>query len=180
MINPVSGGLRFYQPVVQTPASTSAAPQERKNPKHEPDILAACRTGNLEWVKELLRENPDNINQDFMAGNKMECMVSPLYLTSQEGRKEVVEFLLENKADPNRQFIDGATPLLMASQNGHKKDVKLLLAKTSIQTFKLELSILGLFISPFASAAERSWSPAGFRRHLTALRPSVLLPRTPW
>ncbi len=131
MTSPVSHGQLFYQPVVQTPASTNAAPQERKNPKKEPEILAACRTGNLEWVKELLRGNPDYINQTFMAGNKMEFMVSPLYLASQEGRKEVVDFLLENKADKDSQFMNGATPLFIASQNGHKDIIALLLAQNA-------------------------------------------------
>ena len=127
MANPASRRSRFYQPVVQSSTkSTPASRQERKNPKNEPEILAACRTGNLGWVKELLKNNPDYVNQTFRAG-KAGDMVPPLYLAAQEGHKEVVTLLLKVNADPNWQCKDGTTALYMASQNEYKGVVGLLL-----------------------------------------------------
>ncbi len=127
MASPVPGGSLFCQPVMQASESSTATHQERKNPKGDPDILAACRTGNLAWVEELLRGNPGYINQTFMT-RVTSNMVTPLYLASQEGHEPVVEFLIQKSANPNISCReDGTTALMLASQNGHTDIVKRLL-----------------------------------------------------
>ncbi len=126
MANPISGRLFSYQSLGQTAKSPTTATQEYKPPKEEHEILAACRTGNLPRVKELLKSNPGYINQAFM-GRVTGEMLTPLYLASQEGHKEVVKFLLSVYADPNSQCDDGETALFSASGRGYDDIVTLLL-----------------------------------------------------
>ena len=53
---------------------------------------------------------------------------TPLYLAAAHGKKKVVELLLDNRADKEKQKNNGATPLYIAAQNGHTDTVTLLLA----------------------------------------------------
>jgi ankyrin repeat protein len=51
---------------------------------------------------------------------------SPLYYASYNGHTEIVELLLNSKADPNI-CCEGKSPLYYASYNGHTEIVELLL-----------------------------------------------------
>jgi len=51
-----------------------------------------------------------------------------LWIASQEGHDNIVELLLDNRADVNRPREDGVSPLFIASQEGHARIVELLLA----------------------------------------------------
>ncbi len=126
MTNSVSGGPRFYQPVVQTSEGPTAAHQGSKTSKDEHGILTACRTGNLVKVKELLENNPGYTNQTFRSGITGE-MISPLYVAAVQGHDEIVELFLKKNADPDFQRGDGNTALFIASLRGHNKVIKLVL-----------------------------------------------------
>lgn len=52
---------------------------------------------------------------------------TPLHLAALNGRKGIVEFLLNNKADINLADAQGCLPLHLASWNGHGDIVELLL-----------------------------------------------------
>jgi hypothetical protein len=56
----------------------------------------------------------------------LETGATPLYIASQNGRKDVVELLLRAGADKDKDTSDGCTPLYIASFNGHKDIVELL------------------------------------------------------
>ena len=47
------------------------------------------------------------------------CLSSPLYKAAERGHLDVVKFLLDHNADPNKaKTADGVTPLFVAAQNG--------------------------------------------------------------
>ena len=48
-------------------------------------------------------------------------------VASQDGHQQMVELLLNEKADPNIQHNDGTTALMVASEDGHQQVVELLL-----------------------------------------------------
>ena len=54
---------------------------------------------------------------------------TPLFIASQYGYKDVVEFLVDNGADVNKMNNDGKTPLMVASQNRYKDVVEVLVKK---------------------------------------------------
>jgi ankyrin repeat protein len=62
--------------------------------------------------------------------------VTPLILASQQGKLDVVEFLLDEGARVNDVMTDGKTALLMACKNGHTEIVKLLLGRKANQFLK--------------------------------------------
>ena len=62
--------------------------------------------------------------------------VTPLILASQEGKLEVVNFLLDKGARVNDVMTDGKTALLMACKNGHTEIVRILMAKGADQSLK--------------------------------------------
>ncbi len=136
----------FYQPATRTPAKTSAKPQERQNPYHEPDMLAACRTGNIGWVEELLVHNPGYENKLFRSGATGR-MAIPMYAASQCGHDKVVELLLQKGTNPNSQCMNGYTPLHMASLQGHTKIVQLLLQADAKPDISNNDGVTPLFIA---------------------------------
>ena len=59
-------------------------------------IHMAAMNGDLEKVKELVKENPDSISTTFGLAHW-----TPLHLAALDGHANVVEFLLANRADVN-------------------------------------------------------------------------------
>ncbi|KAJ8314574.1 LOW QUALITY PROTEIN: hypothetical protein KUTeg_006724 [Tegillarca granosa] len=53
---------------------------------------------------------------------------TPLHLSSEGGRVEVVKLLLSHEADSNKCITDGLTPLHLSSKDGHVEIVELLLS----------------------------------------------------
>ncbi len=86
------------------------------------EIHGAAEHGDLEKVKALLRENPDLVFGKTTNG------ATPLHSAAANGHKDVVEFLLANKADIDAVTNDGSTALHFAAANGHKDVVDFLLA----------------------------------------------------
>jgi hypothetical protein len=52
---------------------------------------------------------------------------SPLTYAAFSGRSEIVEYLLEHRADVDAPIDNGSTALMLAARNGHKKVVEVLL-----------------------------------------------------
>jgi ankyrin repeat protein len=89
-------------------------------------IHDAARTGDLEKVKSLVKEHPELVSSAEERNGQM-----PLHIAAFNDRKDVVEFLLANKADVNAKAKNGSTPLHLAAGKGNKEIVELLLANNA-------------------------------------------------
>lgn len=117
------------------------------------DIFDVARKGTVEEVKTIMKQNPDIINSINDAGysplilacykgnvavaifliknvkdiNGNSLMGTPLMAAVVKGNLEIVEQLLENKANPNLTDANGTTALIYAVQFKNSPIVKLLL-----------------------------------------------------
>lgn len=80
----------------------------------------AARDGDLEKVKELLKDDPNLVSSKDESGS------TPLHYAAGHGHKDIAELLVASKADVNAKDNDGATPLHLAAQNGHNDVAELL------------------------------------------------------
>ena len=119
----------------------------------EKDVFDVARSGTVEEMQELVKQNPDVINSTNTMG------FSPLILACYRGNTDVAKFLidhvkdvnyrspegtalaglciryhkelavalLEKNADPNIADANGTTPLIWAVKTGNEELVKLLL-----------------------------------------------------
>jgi ankyrin repeat protein len=87
-------------------------------------MLEAAKSGDLEQVKALLKEDPT------LVGTKDDTYfgATPLHLAAGFGHKDIVELLLANKAKVNAKNNNGYTPLFMAARSGRRDIVESLLA----------------------------------------------------
>jgi ankyrin repeat protein len=85
-------------------------------------IHDAARNDDLAKVKALLTAHPDWVNSKDSYG------MTPLHYAAHNGDKDMVEFLLANKADVNARDKYGQTPLHNAARQGHEGVAELLLA----------------------------------------------------
>ena len=83
------------------------------------DVFDAARSGNVETIKALHKENPEIINSANTSGH------SPLIIAAYNNQEEVVHYLLEAGADVNYQFNQGAA-IHGAAFKGHYGVVVLL------------------------------------------------------
>ena len=89
----------------------------------------AVKSGDLAKVKALLTAHPDLISSKDTIG------ITPLHFAADNGNKEMVEFLLANKAEVNAMDNLGETPLNCAALSGHRNVAELLLAsKADVNT----------------------------------------------
>ena len=94
------------------------------------DLLFASYHGDLDKIADLFYKGIRNVN---VKGNNN---VTPLILASQQGKLDVVAFLLDRGARVNDVMTDGKTALLMACKNGHTEIVKRLMEKGANQFLK--------------------------------------------
>jgi len=85
-------------------------------------IFDASKSGDLDKVMALLKENPDFVSSIDRLGN------TPLHIAAEKNQKFIVEFLLESKADVNAANYYGNTPLHNAAGGGYWDVAVLLLA----------------------------------------------------
>lgn len=111
----------------ETRTSKTAEPSAAPN-FEPPSIHEAATDGHLEWVKALLRKNPD------LVFSKEENGGTPLHLAVVYGRGDVVTFLLANRADPNARDNEGGTPLHLAAKGGHRKAIPSLVRKDILES----------------------------------------------
>ena len=87
----------------------------------------AANDGQVETARRLLagRDGWEGVEVDRTTTNDR---TTPLVQAASQNFPEVVEVLLEHRADANKGKCDGATPLMFAAQKGSVQAVKLLLA----------------------------------------------------
>lgn len=86
-------------------------------------IHDAARAGDLAKVQSLIKADPNLVaSKDDQYGQ------TPLHIAAFNDHKDVVEFLLANKADVNAKAKNGSTPLHLAAAKGNKDIVEVLLA----------------------------------------------------
>lgn len=125
-------------------------------------IFDIARTGTVTEVKELMKQNPDIINQTNDQGFSpliLACYrgnvevakflmdnVKDINYKSQEGtalaglsvkyNKDLVEYILKKNANPNLADATGSTPLFWAVKFGNKELTELLLKYKADKTIK--------------------------------------------
>uniref|UniRef100_A0A8C8JHA6 Poly [ADP-ribose] polymerase n=1 Tax=Oncorhynchus tshawytscha TaxID=74940 RepID=A0A8C8JHA6_ONCTS len=104
-------GLGGTSPGVDTPGSGE--------PNRE--IFEACRNGDVERVRRLV--TPENVNSRDTAGRKS----TPLHFAAGFGRRDVVDYLLQNGANVHARDEGGLVSLHNACSFGHSEVVNLLL-----------------------------------------------------
>ncbi|MEY8761301.1 ankyrin repeat domain-containing protein [Chryseobacterium tongliaoense] len=130
-------------------------------------IFDIARSGTVTEAKELMKQNPDVINQTNESGFSpliLACYrgnvevakflidnVKDVNYKSQEGtalaglsvkyNKDLVELLLKRKADPNIADATGSTPLFWAVKFGNKELVELLLRYKADKSIKDSMGI---------------------------------------
>jgi len=85
-----------------------------------PDLIKACKKGDLKTIKLLLKTGADS-NQTDKFGR------TPLCYAIYNGDLEIVELSLKAGADPNKANNSGATPLYLTMRYGYLKIAELLL-----------------------------------------------------
>jgi hypothetical protein len=116
--SPVSAAAPLAAP---TPTSSSS-PQfsSEKSSLSQISIHQCCQDGNLELLKELVR-NGSHVNARDASSS------SPLHYAALNGHLELVKYLISEKAFKNNKNANGQTPFLCAVLNGHIEVVKYLL-----------------------------------------------------
>ncbi|XP_069815408.1 ankyrin repeat and SAM domain-containing protein 6 isoform X2 [Dendropsophus ebraccatus] len=90
--------------------------------KRRPDIFQAVKMGNLSLVKEIVDEDPGQVNAVNADG------ASPLMMAAVTGKLELVQLLVDKKADINKQdSVHAWTALMQATYHGNKEIVIYLL-----------------------------------------------------
>ena len=84
------------------------------------DLCRACNGGRPKEVRRVLSSGVD---PNVVGSQGM----TPLYIASQAGKRELVLMLLEGRADPALACFGGATPLYVACARNHADVVKALL-----------------------------------------------------
>ena len=76
------------------------------------EIHEAVKRGDLVKIKAMIQANPDLVSSKDADGR------TPLHWAAAEGRKEIVVFLLANKADIHAKDNNGETPYDLATTHG--------------------------------------------------------------
>jgi ankyrin repeat protein len=113
-------------PIGVAPPSSAAGQRQTSSRASGDGIHDAAYKGDLDKVKELLKNNP-NLVSSIRNGN-INAGDTPLHSAARGGYKNVAELLLANKADVNAENEEGWTPLHLAALMGHKDFAELLLA----------------------------------------------------
>uniref|UniRef100_A0A4W6G1H9 Ankyrin repeat and sterile alpha motif domain containing 6 n=1 Tax=Lates calcarifer TaxID=8187 RepID=A0A4W6G1H9_LATCA len=100
---------------------TTVRPQT-DDERRRPDVFSALKLGNSQLVKEILEEDPTQVNSSNQEG------ASPLMMAAVSGQLEVVQLMVEKNADIDKQDgVHGWTALMQATYHGNKDIVKYLL-----------------------------------------------------
>ncbi|XP_005754275.1 ankyrin repeat and SAM domain-containing protein 6 isoform X1 [Pundamilia nyererei] len=100
---------------------TTVRPQT-DDERRRPDVLSALKLGNSQLVKEILEEDPAQVNLSNQEG------ATPLMMAAVSGQLEVVQLMVEKNADIDKQDgVHGWTALMQATYHGNKDIVKYLL-----------------------------------------------------
>jgi ankyrin repeat protein len=114
------------------------------------DLPTACHTGDIERVRELLRQDPSLANR---IGEHEGCYLgsgAPLSNAAAVGRMDIVQLLLDRSADPNlpeEQIAPKGKALYNAVFHGHYDIAKLLLERGAFPNPPVESSGDALWVS---------------------------------
>lgn len=84
---------------------------------NEPDPVVAARTGNLEAIKNLVSADPGLVDELDQEGQSL------LHYAASFRRVDVVQYLIEQGADPNMPNADGQTPITYAEESPGTEEV---------------------------------------------------------
>uniref|UniRef100_A0A3P9H3W6 Ankyrin repeat and sterile alpha motif domain containing 6 n=1 Tax=Oryzias latipes TaxID=8090 RepID=A0A3P9H3W6_ORYLA len=102
---------------------TTVRPQT-DDERRRPDVFNALKLGNSQLVKEILEEDPAQVNSSNQEG------ATPLMIAAVSGQLEVVQLMVEKNADVDKQDgVHGWTALMQATYHGNKEVVKYLLSQ---------------------------------------------------
>jgi ankyrin repeat protein len=119
------------------------------------DMPTACHTGDIERVRELLRQDPSLANKTGEHDGYYLGAGAPLSNAAAAGRMDIVQLLLDHGADPNlpeEQFAPKGKALYAAVYHGHHEIAKLLLERGAFPNPPVESSGDALWVS-------REWRP---------------------
>ncbi|EAX99646.1 hypothetical protein TVAG_091130 [Trichomonas vaginalis G3] len=119
------GNQKFLSKAYEEGLSKKTAPKKYKWEYERNGLHEACKRGNLNLVKSLVRagcENEAKSNRN-----------SPLFHASIGGNLEVVKYLIYIGAS-KEITANGRTPLIFASENGHAEVVKFLISIGAIKS----------------------------------------------
>ena len=119
------------------------------------DLPTACHTGDIDRVRELLRQDPSLANRLGEHEGYYLGAGSPLSNAAAVGRLDIVQLLLDHGADPNlaeEQFAPRGRALYSAVYHGHYEIAKLLLERGAFPNPPVESSGNALWVS-------REWRP---------------------
>jgi ankyrin repeat protein len=114
------------------------------------DLPTACHTGDIERVRELLREDPSSANRTGEYEGYYLGAGSPLANAATVGRMDIVQLLLDHGADPNlpeEQIAPRGKALYSAVYHGHYDIAKLLLERGAFPNPPVESSGDALWVS---------------------------------
>jgi len=105
------------------------------------DFFKKLENFTLENVANLIENNPQYLNlQDEKSCSTL------LFRAVALGNYEIVEFLLNSNADPDKQNIYGETPLHQAVENGNYKIINVLLEKGANPNIQQQVLFYDIFI----------------------------------
>ena len=119
------------------------------------DLPTACHTGDIDRVRELLRQDPSLANKVGVHEGYYLGAGAPLSNAAAAGRMDIVQLLLDHGADPNlpeEQFAPKGKALYSAVYHGHYEIAKLLLERGAFPNPPVESSGDALWVS-------REWRP---------------------
>jgi ankyrin repeat protein len=119
------------------------------------DLPTACHTGDIERVRELLRQDPSLANKLGEYEGYYLGAGAPLANAAAVGRMDIVQLLLDHGADPNlpqEQVAPNGKALYEAVFHGHYEIAKLLLERGAFPNPQVESSGDALWVS-------REWRP---------------------
>jgi ankyrin repeat protein len=119
------------------------------------DLPTACHTGDIERVRELLRQDSSLANKIGEHEGYYLGAGAPLANAAAVGRLDIVQLLLDHGADPNlpeEQYAPKGKALYAAVYNGHHDIAKLLLERGAFPNPPVESSGDALWVS-------REWRP---------------------
>jgi ankyrin repeat protein len=114
------------------------------------DLPTACHTGDIERVRELLRQDPSLANKVGSHEGYYLGAGAPLSNAAAVGRMDIVQLLLDHGADPNlpeEQFAPKGKALYSAVYHGHYEIAKLLLERGAFPNPPVESSGDALWVS---------------------------------
>ena len=114
------------------------------------DLPTACHTGDIERVRELLRQDPSLANMIGEHEGYYLGAGSPLSNAAAVGRMDIVQLLLDHGADPNlpeEQYAPRGKALYSAVYHGHYDIAKLLLERGAFPNPPVESSGDALWVS---------------------------------